>query len=249
MTDPQPTTQNGWLALVATPIGNLEDITLRALRTLREADLIAAEDTRRARKLCTHFDIHTPLTSYHAHNEHRKTDWLLDQVEAGKRVAVLSDAGTPAVSDPGFLVVREALRRGIGPRVIPGVSAVTFSIVAAGLPVDRFTFLGYPPVKPGKRRNFLQTARAMAGTYVLFESPHRMNRLLQALCEVFGTETPVAIIREATKLHEECLRGTAGSLASECAGREWRGECTVVFDARDAESRDVSNTTADKDRS
>jgi len=238
--------RSGTLYVVATPIGNLEDITLRALRVLKEANLVAAEDTRRARRLCAHFDIHTALTSYHAHNEHRKTEWLLDRIDAGKRVAVLSDAGTPTVSDPGFLIVREALRRGIEPRVIPGVSAVTFAIVAAGLPVDRFTFLGYPPVKPGKRRSFLSAACANAGTYVLFESPHRVSRLLQALCETLGPETRVAIIREATKLHEECLRGTARSLAVECAEREWRGECTLVIDTRGTESFDPASAPADK---
>ena len=247
---PEGPTQNetGWLALVATPIGNLEDITHRALRVLKEADLLAAEDTRRARKLCAHFDIHTPMTAYHAHNEHRKTEWLLDQVETGKRVAVLSDAGTPAISDPGFLIVREALRRGIEPRVIPGVSAVTFALVAAGLPVDRFTFLGYPPVKPGKRRNFLKTRCEPGGTFILFESPHRLNRLLGALCEVLGPETPLAIIREATKLHEECLRGTARLLADKYLDRDWRGECTVVVNTRGSQSTpDAPQITADRE--
>ncbi len=213
---------------MATPIGNLEDMTLRALRTLREADLIAAEDTRRARKLCAHFDVHTRLTSYHAHNEHRKTAWLLEQVEIGKRVAVLSDAGTPAVSDPGFLVVREALRRGIEPRIVPGVSAVTFAVMAAGLPVDRFTFLGYPPVKAGKRRTFLESLRGPDATFILFESPHRLGRLLEEIHRILGPETRLALLREATKLHEECLRGTAASLLAQHAGRQWRGECTMV---------------------
>ncbi|NOY79396.1 MAG: 16S rRNA (cytidine(1402)-2'-O)-methyltransferase [Kiritimatiellaeota bacterium] len=236
MNESETTCNNGWLALVATPIGNLEDMTLRALRTLREADLIAAEDTRRARKLCAHFDIHTPLTSYHAHNEHRKTTWVLHQVVAGKRIAVLSDAGTPAVSDPGFLIVREALRLDIEPRIVPGVSAVTFAVMAAGLPVDQFTFLGYAPVKAGKRRTFLESLQGREATYILFESPHRLGRLLEEIHRDLGPETRLVIIREATKWHEESLRGTAASLLAQHAGRRWRGECTVVLRVSTAES-------------
>lgn len=224
--------EHAWLALVATPIGNLEDVTLRALRLLREADLIAAEDTRRARKLCARHDIDTQLTSFHAHNEHRKVAWLLDQVEAGRRVAVLSDAGTPAVSDPGFLVVRAALERGIEPVVVPGPSALTFAVVAAGMPVDRFAFLGFAPVKRGKRRQLLSKLADEPGTYFLFESPHRIQRLLEDLVETVGGEARVALIREATKLHEECIRGTVASILEAHAGRRWRGELTVAVDTR-----------------
>ena len=218
----------GWLALVATPIGNLEDITLRALRVLREAELIAAEDTRRAGILCQRYDIHARLLAYHAFNEHRRTAAILDEVAAGRKVAVLSDAGTPAISDPGFLMVRAALERGIEPQIIPGVSALTFAVVAAGLPVDRFAFLGFAPVKPGKRRTFLTRIRDADMTCFLFESPFRVTRLLEAMAEVLGTGAQVALIREATKLHEECLRGTVGELLAKHRDREWKGEFVIA---------------------
>lgn len=220
----------GWLALMATPIGNLEDMTLRAIRTLKEADLIAAEDTRRSGILCKTYDVHARLVPYHAFNEHRRTEALLDEVAAGRKVVVLSDAGTPAISDPGFLIVRAALARGIEPVVIPGVSALTFAAVAAGLPVDRFAFLGFAPVKPGKRRAFLEKIRAADMTCFLFESPFRVTRLLEAIVEVLGPETRVALIREATKLHEECLRGSAGELLAKHRDRDWKGELVIAVD-------------------
>jgi len=222
------TGKTGWLALVATPIGNLEDITLRALRILREAELIAAEDTRRAGILCQRYDIHARLLAYHAFNEHRRTAAILDEVAAGRKVVVLSDAGTPAISDPGFLMVRAALERGIEPQVIPGVSALTFAVVAAGLPVDRFAFLGFAPVKPGKRRAFLARIRDSGMTCFLFESPFRVTRLLEATAEVLGPDTRVALIREATKLHEESLRGTVGELLAKHRDREWKGEFVIA---------------------
>ncbi len=148
---------SGKLYLVTTPIGNLEDITLRALEILRQVDVIAAEDTRHTRKLLAHYDIHTKLISYHAHNEHAKTASLIKQVHNGTKLAVVSDAGTPGIADPGFLLMREAVKNGIEPEIIPGVSALTFAVVAAALPVDRFAFYGFPPVKPGKRRSFFST--------------------------------------------------------------------------------------------
>jgi len=225
---PAPAGDAGWLALVATPIGNLEDITLRALRTLREADLVAAEDTRHARILLDAHGIRTALTPYHAFNEHRRTEALLDQVAAGKKVALLSDAGTPAVSDPGFFIVRAAVARGIEPVVLPGPSALTFSVVAAGLPVDRFRFLGFLPVKSGRRRTALATVATTGETTFFFESPHRIGRLLEEIRDVLGPDTRVAVIREATKLHEERLRGTAAELLQLTAGRTWRGELVVA---------------------
>jgi len=227
--------QAGNLFLVATPIGNLDDMTFRAVSTLRDADLIAAEDTRRARILCSRFDIQSRLIPYHAHNEHRTTAGLLDRVEAGERVVVLSDAGTPAIADPGFFIVRAAYERGITPTVIPGVSALTFAAVACGLPVDRFVFLGFPPVKSGRRRNFLVEAAGMQMTVFIYESPHRIERLLSQIVEVMGPQTPVALVREATKLHEECLRGTAGELAEVHSGRRWRGEFVVAVNTRESD--------------
>ena len=247
MTTPSPAPPAGWLALIATPIGNLEDITLRALRTLREADLIAAEDTRHARILLDAHEIRTPLTPYHAHNEHRRTDALLDQIAAGKKVALLSDAGTPAVSDPGFFMVRAAVARGIEPVVLPGPSALTFAVVAAGLPVDRFRFLGFPPVKSGRRRSALATVAATGETTFFFESPHRIGRLLEEIQEVLGPGTRVAVIREATKLHEECLRGTIAELLRQTAGRAWRGELVVAV--APADSRRPSDPSDPSDMS
>ena len=232
-TIPQQGKGEGWLALVATPIGNMDDITLRALKTLREADLIAAEDTRRTGKLCSHFDIPASFTSYHAHNEHKKTPWLLEKVERGEKVALVTDSGTPAVSDPGFLIVREAVKRGIEPMVVPGPSALTHAVAAAGIPVDRFVFLGYPPRKQGKRRNFLRDLRGSDTTIFLYESVHRIEECLEDIADVLGPETRIAVIREATKLHEERIRGPVQEVLDEHAGREWLGEFVVVIDLRE----------------
>lgn len=226
--------RSGELLLVATPIGNLEDITLRALSCLREADTIAAEDTRRAKILCSRFEIGARLIPYHAHNEHRVTAGLLDEVDRGRRVAVLSDAGTPGIADPGFFIVREARQRGIEPVIVPGVSALTFAALSCGLPIDRFAFLGFPPVKSGRRRRFLETAKGMAMTVFIYEAPHRISRLLNEIREVMGGETPVALVREATKVHEECIRGTADELCAASVDRRWKGEFVVAVSLREA---------------
>ncbi len=220
---------SGWLALVATPIGNLEDITYRAVRTLRDADLVAAEDTRRARRLLQHYDINTAATSYHAHNEHQKTASLIAQVENGRKIAVLSDAGMPAVSDPGFLIVRTAVEHGIEPTIVPGASALTFAVAAAGVPVDKFCFAGYPPVKAGKRKRFLEELPLSNYTSVLFEGPHRIPRLLQEISDIIGPQTRLCLIREATKIHEQIQRSNAELLAADYAGRKCRGEFTVII--------------------
>ncbi|QSH40273.1 16S rRNA (cytidine(1402)-2'-O)-methyltransferase [Lentisphaerota bacterium ZTH] len=217
----------GKLYLVATPIGNLDDITLRALNILREVDVIAAEDTRHTRKLLSRFDIHTRLISYHAHNEHQKTDSLLEQVIAGTNVALVSDAGTPAIADPGFYLVREAVKKGIEPEVIPGVSALTFSAAAAGIPVDKFAFYGFPPVKSGRRQKFFEKIGSEDKSVFIFESPHRINKALNNIVEFIGPDRPVAVIREATKVHEEILRGTAQDLLTQNSDRKWKGECVI----------------------
>jgi len=215
----------GQLYVVSTPIGNLEDITLRALRILKEVDIIAAEDTRHTRQLLSHFEIHCRrLESCHSLNEHDKVDKLLDEVENGLSLALVSDAGTPSVADPGFLLVRSALERGLEPVVIPGVSAVTFSVTASGLPVDTFTFRNFAPVKPGKKGKFLESILADTRTSFFFESPFRIGRTLKELAEI-SPEAKVAVIREATKLHEEILRGTAAELAA--LDRQWKGEIVV----------------------
>ena len=214
----------GKLFLVSTPIGNLEDITLRALDTLKNVDLIAAEDTRHTRQLLAHFDIHSRLESCHAFNEHSKVASLIEFVKNGHSVALVSDAGTPSVADPGFLLVRSALEAGIEPVVIPGVSALTFSVTASGLPVDKFAFWGFAPVKPGKRGKFFAKLLADTRTGFFFESPFRIGRTLKELAEL-SPESKVAVIREATKLHEEILRGSAAELAA--LKKAWKGEIVV----------------------
>lgn len=216
----------GKLYLVTTPIGNLEDITLRALRVLKEVDLIAAEDTRHTRQLLAHFDIHVRLESFHSFNEHEKVRPLLEKVvRDGLSVALVSDAGTPSVADPGFLLVREALAAGIEPIVIPGVSALTFAVTASGLPVDRFSFRGFAPVKPGRRGKFFASIRESGETVFFFESPYRVAKALAEIAEAVSPEARVALIREATKVHEEVVRGTAAEVAA--MKREWRGEFVV----------------------
>ena len=219
----------GKLYIVSTPIGNLNDITYRALETLRSVDMIAAEDTRHTRKLLTHFDIHAKLCSYHTHNEHDKTARLIEEVRAGLKLAVVSDAGTPAIADPGFLLVREAVAAGIEPEIIPGVSALTFAAAAAGLPVDKFAFYGFPPVKSGRKTAFFEQVAAEDKTVIIFESPHRIGKTLDYITRIIGCDTAVAIIREATKIHEEVLRGTAEELLTQNKGRNWKGECVLVI--------------------
>jgi len=215
---------DGKLYLVSTPIGNLEDITLRALRILQEVDLIAAEDTRHTRQLLSHFDIHAKLESCHAFNEHDKVENLINFVRNGGKLALVSDAGTPSVADPGFLLVRTALEAGIEPVVIPGVSALTFSVTASGLPVDKFAFWGFAPVKPGKKEKFLKKILNDDRTGFFFESPFRISKTLQEL-SVLSPDSSVAVIREATKIHEEILRGKAHELAE--LKKEWKGEIVV----------------------
>ena len=215
----------GALYLVGTPIGNLGDISPRALETLESVDFIAAEDTRHTRQLLTHFDIHAKLESFHIFNEHERATALAERVAAGLNVALVSDAGTPSVADPGFLLVREARNCGVEPVIIPGVSAVTFAVTASGLPVDRFSFRNFAPVKPGKRRKFFEGIRDAGETCFFFESPYRVGKALNDLAEVIGADAEVALVREATKLHEEILRGTAAELAA--LKREWKGEFVI----------------------
>lgn len=216
---------SGRLYIVSTPIGNLEDITLRALRVLREVDLIAAEDTRHTRQLLTHFDIHAKLESFHIFNEHERAAALAERVASGLNVALVSDAGTPSVADPGFLLVREARNCGVEPVIVPGVSAVTFAVTASGLPVDRFSFRNFAPVKPGKRRKFFESIRDAGETCFFFESPYRVGKALADLAEIVGADAEVALVREATKIHEEVLRGSAAELAA--LKREWKGEFVI----------------------
>jgi 16S rRNA (cytidine1402-2'-O)-methyltransferase len=218
------------LYLVGTPIGNLEDITLRALRVLASVEALACEDTRRTRALLTHHGIRTPSTlfSLHEHNESRALGRVLALLEQGADVAVCSDAGSPLVNDPGYPTVREAVARGHRVEAIPGPSAVIAALTVSGLPVSSFTFKGFPPRKPGPRRRFLERELDSPHTLVLFESPHRLGGLLEDAREVFG-ERPACVCIELTKKFEEVRRGTLAELVEELRGKAVRGEVTVVI--------------------
>lgn len=231
----------GELYLITTPIGNLDDMTIRAINTLKSCDIVFAEDTRHTRILFQHFEITTRLDSYHAFNEHGKTRYVLDKVLAGMKVGLVTDAGTPCVADPGFLLVREAVKLGIQPKVIPGVSALTFAIAASGLPSDRFIFQGFLPVKSGRRSARIAEIAAEGKTSVIFESPYRIVKLLKELCEGLGSETPCAVIREATKLHEEVMRGTLGEVVKEAEKRSFKGEFAVVVHPLSCEEIETEN--------
>ncbi len=235
MEENTPIGTSGSLSIVATPIGNLEDITLRALRVLKEADTILAEDTRRTRILCTRFEINKKLESYHIFNERGRTPALIERIRSGEKIALVSDAGMPCIADPGFLLVREAVRAGIEPEIIPGPSALIFSVAASALPSDRFAFHGFLPVKSGRRSSRFQEIAASGMTAVVFESPYRLSKLLKEIPEYFSPETPVVVVREATKVHQEILRGTAAELAEKHGNRTWKGECVVVIGASEEE--------------
>jgi 16S rRNA (cytidine1402-2'-O)-methyltransferase len=216
------------LYLVATPIGNLEDITLRAVRVLREADLIACEDTRQTGKLLAYFDISKPMVSYHEHNEAARTLELVAKLEGGASIALVSDAGTPLVSDPGYRLVVAAIGAGIPVVPVPGASAVLGALSAAGLPTDAFRFCGFLPVKTTQRRKALEQLRAETCTLVFYEAPHRILDALSDISAVYG-DRPVAIARELTKLHEEFLRGTAEEVRTQLAARpSVKGEITLL---------------------
>ena len=219
--------QPGTLYLVATPIGNLEDITLRALRTLRECDVVAAEDTRRTAQLLTHFGIRRPLVSHHRFNEARRSEELLERLGRGERVALVSDAGTPGISDPGERVVRAAIAAGFRVEPVPGACALVGALTASGLPTDEFHFVGFLPHKSGQRQRELERLRAVAGTLVLYESPFRIERLLEELARVMP-ERQVVLARELTKRFEEFRRGTPAELLAATRGRTWKGELTVL---------------------
>lgn len=218
----------GTLYVVATPIGNLEDLGPRALRALREADLIACEDTRRTKLLLSRFGVSTPVTSYFEHNKLTKGRHLLKVLAEGKSIALVTDAGTPGVSDPGFLLVREA--RAAGARIVPvpGPSAVVAALSAAGIPADRFVFEGFLPIKPGRRLNRLAVLRDLEMTVVLYESPHRLLKTLEAIREVFG-DVEVVVARELTKQFEEILAGPVSKHLDHFSAHAARGEFTLVI--------------------
>jgi len=223
---------HGTLYLVATPIGNLEDITHRAIRILREVDLIACEDTRHTRKLLTHYGISTPMVSYHEHNERIRAGELLRELQKGKQVAVVSDAGTTGISDPGFRLVRAAIDNDIRVTPVPGPSAAIAAVIVSGLSTGDFFFGGFLPARKNQRRARLTQLATLRSTFVLYEAPHRiLNTLLDAR-EILG-DCEAVIARELTKLHEEVLRGRISDLISQFSTREPRGEMVLVVDHRD----------------
>lgn len=217
----------GTLYIVATPIGNLEDITLRALHVLREVDLIAAEDTRHSKTLLRHYDIRAPMTSYHEHNEASRAREILARLTRGKNVALVCDAGTPTLSDPGYRLVREASQAGIKVVPIPGASALTAALSASGLPTARFVFEGFLPARKGERSARLGELARETRTIVFFEAPHRIRETLADLSAQFG-DREVVLAREVTKAFEEFVRGRLSEVSAALAGREPRGEFTII---------------------
>ncbi len=227
MPDMPPPLQPGTLYLVATPIGNLEDITLRALRVLRECDMVAAEDTRRTRQLLRHFEIDKPIISCHQFNEAKRSSNLIHRLESGETIALVSDAGTPGISDPGERLVRATLSAKQRVEPVPGACAAITALSAAGLPTDQFFFAGFPPHKSGKRRNRLAALVAIPGTLIFYESPHRILKLLGELSEIWP-ECPIVIGRELTKKFEEFKRGTPPDILAYMAKSKPRGEFVVL---------------------
>lgn len=221
----------GTLYLVATPIGNLEDISLRALRILKEVDLVAAEDTRHSLKLFNHFGIRTPLTSYFEHNESVKVDRLLSTLRQGRSLALISDAGTPAISDPGYILVRRCREEGVPVTAVPGASAAVMALSISGLPVDRFAFDGFVPSKASARREALARIRSERRTVVFYESPQRLVATLETLVEELGPDRQVAVARELTKLHEELYAGPASEVLEHFRLQGVRGEIVLLVAA------------------
>jgi 16S rRNA (cytidine1402-2'-O)-methyltransferase len=228
----------GLLYLVATPIGNLEDITYRAVRVLREADLIACEDTRHTRTLLDHYDIRTPTISYHEHNEMERAAELAERLRAGAAIALVSDAGMPLVSDPGYRLVRAAIENGIPVQPVPGASAALAALAGSGLPTETFRFCGFLPHKPGQRAKTLESLAEEHATLIFYEAPHRILEALEAIEKALGPR-PVVVARELTKIHEEFLRGTAAQIRAQLAERDAvKGEMTVLVGRASAPAPD-----------
>jgi 16S rRNA (cytidine1402-2'-O)-methyltransferase len=232
------------LYLVATPIGNLEDITLRALRVLHKADRIACEDTRQTQKLLNHFEIKTPTVSYHMHNEGLRTEELIEDLKEGGRIAVVSDAGTPGIADPGSQIAAAAIAASIDVFPIPGANAAISALIASGLSTERFTFHGFLPAKAGQRKTVLEELPRSDATHVFYEAPHRILDTLADIATVFGADQQVVIARELTKIHEEFLRGPAGEIRSQLAARPAiRGEIVLMLALPQFESSPEKKTS------
>ena len=227
MSQSVPPLTPGTLYLVATPIGNLEDITLRALRTLKECDVVAAEDTRRTGQLLKHFGISRPLLSYFQFNEAKRSEEIIERLQRGEKVALVTDAGSPGISDPGERVVKAAIAGGFRVEPVPGPSALVAALTASGLPTDEFHFIGFLPHKPGRRRKQLERLKGYEGTLVLYESPYRVERLVGELNELFAGRQ-VVLARELTKRFEEHLRGTPAQLLEVLKSRSLKGEFVVL---------------------
>lgn len=216
------------LYLVPTPIGNMEDITLRAIRILKEVDVILAEDTRTSGNLLRHLDISKPMTAFHIRNEHQVVEHIADRIEAGETMALVTDAGTPAISDPGFLLVRECVKRNIEVECLPGATAFVPALVNSGLPAEKFIFEGFLPHKKG-RQTKLKAVAEYPYTTILYESPFRLVKTLQQLIEVCGPDRQVSVARELTKIHEENARGTLAEVLAHFSQKEVKGEIVIVL--------------------
>ncbi len=219
------------LYLVPTPIGNLEDMTYRAIRVLKEVDLILAEDTRTSGKLLKHFEISTQMMSHHMHNEHKTVDTIVNRILAGETIACISDAGTPAISDPGFLLTRACVEAGIEVDCLPGATAFVPALVNSGFPNDKFVFEGFLPVKKGRKTRFLKLQEETR-TMIFYESPHKLVKTLAHFIEYFGAERPVSISREITKLHEETIRGTATEVLTHYTNKPPKGEIVIIVSSK-----------------
>lgn len=221
----------GKLFLVPTPIGNLKDMTLRAIDVLNEADLILAEDTRTSGKLLKHYEIATPMRSYHMHNEHKTTNSIVERIRNGETIAVISDAGTPAISDPGFLLTRSCIQAGIEVDCLPGATAFVPALVNSGFPNDRFVFEGFLPVKKGRQTRLIALAEEQR-TFILYESPHKLLKTLSQFVEYFGPERHISVSREISKLHEETIRGTTTEVLLHFESKPPKGEIVIVVEGK-----------------
>jgi 16S rRNA (cytidine1402-2'-O)-methyltransferase len=229
------------LYVVPTPVGNLEDMTLRAVKVLQEADLVLAEDTRTSSVLMHHFDIKTPMQSHHKFNEHQTSEAMADRIAGGLKVALISDAGTPGISDPGFMLVRACAERGVEVECLPGATAFVPALVQSGLPCDKFCFEGFLPQKKG-RETRLKALATEPRTMILYESPYRLVKTLQQLAEFWGADRPAAVAREISKLHAETMRGTLAELAAYYTEHEPKGEIVlIVGGAPEPEKREKRN--------
>lgn len=226
----------GILFLVPTPLGNLNDITHRAVETLKTVDLVACEDTRRTLGLLNHLGISKPLYSYHAHSTARQSEKFLEVLRAGKRVALVCDAGTPGLSDPGTPLVQAALAEGIAVESLPGPCAAITALVGSGLPTDRFFFIGFLPRRPSRAKRLIQQAATTESTVVIYESPFRTLDTIQWIRDLLGGSTKVVVARELTKVHEEYIRGAASEVAAQLEGRALKGEVVILFRGSEAPS-------------